>query len=445
MRVPPTTRPAPSNLRVSLLLGGMTALTVVGSSAVAVALPQLSAELGLTVGASAWVLAAFALTFALGTAVFGRLTDVAGLRLPFVIGIALLVAGSFVAASAATFPALVAGRLLQGAGSGSVPVLSVAILQVLVPRERRARALGGLTAVVTIVSGSGPFIGGALAQLGGWRLVLAVPALGLALAVPIVRLAASEPVAQGRLDTRGLVLVTVSVGGLLLLLQGANTGLTAAGTAVVAGSSVCAAALLALHVRARPGGFLPSAVLSNGHLIRGALAGATLLAAYVSTLFALPNILSAGHGWSPLAIGTAMLPAAAAGAAASRLAGVVAARRPRSVFVVGAALSSVTGLALAGAFPGHPWLLVTGFALVAAGFGAGQVFLIDAVPRLVEPEVRGAALGVFNLLFFLGSAVGAAALGGLVDVLGVPAAMIVMAAAPALGAGLAATVDLEGG
>jgi MFS family permease len=72
----------PSLTRVALLLGTLLALTVVGSSAVAVALPQVATDLGLDKPGTAWVLAVFSLAFSVTTAVFGRLADLRGLRLP---------------------------------------------------------------------------------------------------------------------------------------------------------------------------------------------------------------------------------------------------------------------------------------------------------------------------------------------------------------------------
>ena len=69
----------PSVTRVALLLGTLVALTVIGSSAVAVALPDLRVELGLDKPGTAWVVAAFSLAFAITTAVFGRLADFQGL------------------------------------------------------------------------------------------------------------------------------------------------------------------------------------------------------------------------------------------------------------------------------------------------------------------------------------------------------------------------------
>ena len=61
----------------------------------------------------------------------------------------------------------------------------------------------------------------------------------------------------------------------------------------------------------------------------------------------------------------------------------------------------------------------------------GQATLIEAVPELVAPSYRGVALGLHNLVFFTGGAVGSATTGGLSRPLGLAGALTVLAAVPA--------------
>jgi MFS family permease len=432
-----TAAPAPSPTRVALLLGTLVALTVIGSSAVAVAIPVLSDDLGLDTSGAAWVLAAFSLTFAISTAVFGRLADLYGLRLPLRIGGVLFALGSLGAALAPGFAALITARLVQGTGAGAVPVLVVGIIAARFDESSRAKALGAITAVVSIVSGSGPLIGGGITQLLGWRFVLALPVVAILITEPVARLAPAGVRQEGRLDVRGAAFVALSVAGLALLLQSPATG--AGGPAAAAFGTLLAVGLVLLvrHVRRHPQGFLPRSVVTNVPLMAGSCAGLTLLAGYLALLFAVPKLLSAGFGWTPLEIGLAMLPAAAFGAVMARVVGARSTPARRHRIVAGLAVGSSLGLLLAAIFPTVPVLLVAGLALVAAGFAGGQVAIIDAVPSLVALENRGVALGVFNLLFFVGGTVGAAATGGLSAIMSLPAALAVVAALPAIGAVLA--------
>lgn len=421
--------------RVTGLLGVLIALTVVGSSAVAVALPVVERELSLDTSGSAWIFAAFALTFSVSTALFGRIADLAGLRGPLVVGVALMAAGSLLAAVAWSFPSLIAGRLVQGVGAGAVPVISNGIIAALFTDADRAKALGRTIAIVSVVSGSGPLVGGAVTQLLGWRWCFALPALGILL-VPFIAPAAPATGTRGRVDVRGAALTVAAVSGVILLLQAPTAGaVVAVAGALAAGVAV---PLLARHVPRHPDGFLPHAVVGDRRVLLAGLAGATLLAAYIAVLFAVPKLLFANAGLTPIEVGLVLLPAAAVGATLARVTAPRAARADGHFRYAGwAAVAAVAGVLVAAASGGQPALAALGLAGASTGFSVGQAVLVDAVSGWVAPQVRGVALGVYNLLFFTGSAIGSAAIGGLSGLLALPAALAVLAVLPL--AGLATT------
>lgn len=424
--------------RVALLLGVLVALTVIGSSAVAVALPTVGEELGVGLSGRAWVLAVFGLTFSISTAVFGRLADLTGLRLPLRVGVGLLAAGSLVAALAPTYPLLLAGRVLQGTGAGAVPVLAVGVIAAVFDEEHRPRALGALTAVVALVSGSGPLIGGAVTQLASWRAVVGLPLVALLLMEPVARLApAGRTGAERGLDARGAALVAAVVVGVVLVLQSPATG---AGGPVLAAALALAlggAALLARHVRRTPEGFLPLAVVRDRVQLFSAGAALPLLAAYFGLLLALPQVLSDERGWGAFRIGLALLPAAALASLAARVAPALALRYGGERVAAALGIGSAGGLLLAAVGAPSPLLMVAGLACTSCGFSGGQVVLLERVTAAADPAIRGVAIGIFNLLFFTGGAVGTAVVGGLAGTLTLPGALAVLAVLPALGAGSA--------
>ena len=406
----------------------------------AVALPVVRADLGLDEPGTAWVLAVFSLSFAVTTAIFGRMADLRGLRTPLRIGVVLFSVGSIAGALAWNFPSLIAGRLLQGAGAGAVPVLALGVLAARYEGVARGRALGALTAVVSIVSGAGPLIGGGITQLLGWRFVLAVPALALLVLEPVARIAPATPTGGGAIDWRGAGFVAAFTTGLVLLLQ---SPATKAGPLLVAGAVVllvAGAVATRLHVRRRPEGFLPARVVGSPDMVLSSLAGMTLLAAYLGMILAIPQILAGDLGWDPLSIGLVMLPAALTGALVSRVVGGTAQRVGRYRVVVALAIGSSAGLLLAAAGATSPALMIVGFAAVVAAFAGGQVALIDGIPPLVDEDVQGVALGVFNLVFFTGGAVGSAIIGGVGGAFSRPVGLAVLAALPLTGAVAAAIV-----
>ncbi len=434
---------APPTLRIALVFGTLVALTIIGSSAVAVALPELAADLDLDVAGTSWVLAAFGLAFAVATTFFGRLADVLGMRRPLLLGVALLAIGSLTAATAPSFEVLVAGRVLQGAGTGAVPLLVTGTINARFQGAARTHVLGAIGMVVSVVSGSGPLIGGAVTELTSWRVVVAIPLLAVVLAPVAARLAPDHGDPRQRLDPLGAVAVGLAVAGATVLVQAPGGGLTAGTVMTTAAVATVATLVAVVHLRRRRDGFLPVAIVSDRRLLRVCAAGFSLLASWLAMLLAVPEILASAHGWSPLVVGAVMLPGAALGAVASRVVSTRVVRRgdgtrrDRGRVVSVLVGSAVAGLVLAGLAAPAPAAVVLGFGLVAVAFAAGQVVLLDLIPSLVPPHRAGVALGVFHLAFFSGGAFGSAAAGGLAGLTGLPGALLVVAVLPVLGAAAA--------
>ena len=78
-------------------------------------------------------------------------------------------------------------------------------------------------------------------------------------------------------------------------------------------------------------------------------------------------------------------------------------------------------------------MLVLAVVGVTFAFGLGQPALMEAVGDAVADDVRGVALGIATLFFLVGGGVGSAVVGGLGDVLGMPPALLMLAALPVFG------------
>ena len=428
--------------RVALTLGVLFGLTATGSSAAAVVLPDLQAGLRLTAPEAAWVLSMYALTLAVTTAVYGRVADVVGIRRPLAVGVLLMAAGAGIAAAAPSLPLLLVGRLLQGAGAGAVPVLATALISARFTGVAQTTALGRVAGAAAAISALGPLLGGALATVGGWRAVIALPAVGLLLLPSVARAAPSAGVG-GRVDLRGATLVAGTAAGLVLLLQSASAGVAFA--AVGAALLLAGIPLTVRHVRQRPDGFLPRFVMTRGAVLRASLAGASVPAAWFALLLAVPASLDA-RGWSPLQVGLALVPAAAVGLAAARVAGTVLHRLGARATLAGSAALAAACLVVAAAAVGAGWPAVLAATVggVTVAFSVGQPAMVAAVGAAVPTPVRGIALGVATLIFLVGGSLGSAAVGGLTDVIGASAALCAVAVLPVVGALVAALAGRPG-
>jgi EmrB/QacA subfamily drug resistance transporter len=192
------------------------AMTFIDQTIVAIAVPQIQHELGLTSTGMQWAVNAYLLALAALFAFGGRLADTAGHRKMVTLGVIVFAGASALCGltpkGGLAEAWLVTFRVVQGAGGAIMFPAALGIVVQTFPLRRRGRALalffgvaGGLTAV-------GPIAGGYLTDWT-WRAIFWVN-IPIAL-IALVLIAISRPVTEYRrapIDYRGLALVTGGIG-----------------------------------------------------------------------------------------------------------------------------------------------------------------------------------------------------------------------------------------
>lgn len=417
--------------RSAVLLGLLFGLAGTSTSAVTVALPALAGDLGVTAATAAWIISGYTVALAVATPTHGRLADMVGIRLPLCLGVTAMAVGAVVSSLAPNFPVLIAARVLQGVGAAAIPVLATALISARWHGAEQGAALGRVAGVAATLSALGPLIGGGLEALGGWRWAVALPVIGL-LALPALWRAAPTGGSGEPIDKIGAVLVAFAASGLVLLIQSPSAGPVAAVIGAVL--LVAGGPAVAWRVRTHPDGFLPRSIITNVTVLRSAFAAAAVPASWFALLLGVP-LAAASWGWTPLATGALLLPAAVIGFASPPIARRLLARLgPRRS--IGIACPTAVLALLVAAFGGvvaSPVLLAVAVALVTAAFGIGQPAMISSVGAAVPDAQRGVALGIATLVFLTGASVGAALVGGLSGIIGIPAAFCLLIALPVAG------------
>lgn len=420
---------------VSVTLGLLFGLAGTSTSAVTVALPALADSIQVGHATATWLVSGLAVAFAVGTAVHGRLADLVGIRAPLVTGVVLMSSGALGAAASGSFAPMEVARVVQGLGAAAIPVLAAALVSTRWSGAERAVALSTVAGVSAAISALGPIIGGGLEALGGWRLAVALPAVGL-LALPVLWRHAPSRGSGGRLDLPGAGFVAMAATGLVLLVQSPSSGVRVA----LVGAALLAVSVPATWVwsRRHPDGFLPRVVLDTPTVPRAAFTASAVPASWYALLLAVPLVLAA-RGWSPWTTGLVLVPGAAVGLAVPRLRRALPWAGHRlltlaAALAAAALLMAATGAVLAPLHTGAGAVLLgAAVALVAAAFGLGQPAMATVVGDAVPESARGVALGVATLVFMVGAGIGAAVIGGLSDLVGVGGALLVLAAFPVVG------------
>jgi MFS family permease len=177
-----------------------------------------------------WIVNAFLLTSTAFQPIFGQLADIYGRRWLTIIAVAIFVFGSGISGGASNGNMLIAGRAIQGLGSGGLNMLIDLILCDLVPLRERGKFMGMIFGVFAIGTSLGPFIGGSLAQHSTWRwgFYINLPVGGVALVLLYTFLHVKHTKAtlkerMARIDFIGNTLLIASTVAILFALTYAGT------------------------------------------------------------------------------------------------------------------------------------------------------------------------------------------------------------------------------
>jgi MFS family permease len=244
----PVPRPAPAPRSASPgLLAAVLVFLAVESTAVASLgtplLPTVQQAEHVSLAASQWALTVMLLTGAVATPLMGRLGDGRLRRRTTIGAVAVMLAGCVLSALPAGFTVFLAGRALQGAGLGLVP-LATAVARDGLPADRSRRTIAAIGVTTAVGIGVGYPLAGLLAEgLGLYApfwFVAAVSVVALGAAVAVLP---ESPPRPPRIDAAGAIVLGAGIAGLLLVLsEGAGWGWASAATLA---SGAASAALLA--------------------------------------------------------------------------------------------------------------------------------------------------------------------------------------------------------
>jgi MFS family permease len=438
-------------------------VAALSTSLVAISVPVIARDLGVTPGDVSWMLSAYLLTVSCLLALAGKAADVLGRKRVYLTGFLFFVAGSAMCASAPTLRALIGARVVQGTGAAMVMAVGPAIITGAVSPERRARGLGIQLAATYVGLTLGPSLGGFLTAQIGWHGVFVViagaGAMGGALAVALLppdsadhgcrperekrvreRTQEGETPGIASLDLGGAALFAASLAALLLALKRTQEDGWASSPVLALGAfSIVAFAIFRRHEMLHATPLLPLSLFGKRAFTLG-IGGAVLLYNVTFMLsYLLPFQLQYGAGLGPARAGVFMTAQPAMMALVAPISGVLADRwGPRLPSAAGmlAIAGGLAGLASTGAVPGTP--LVLSLALVGAGAGLyvapNSALIMGAAPR----ERQGTAGAMAATARNLGMTFGIAIATSLQHALGFRGCVRVAAALAALGALLAA-------
>ena len=190
-----------------------------------VSVPHIAGSLGVSPQEGTWAISSYSLASAIMQPLTGWIARRFGEVRTFCISVLLFVTMSMLCGLATSMPMLVVGRLLQGAGSGPMVALSLALLLNNYPNDKKGIALALWAMTVVVAPIFGPILGGWITDNYSWPWIfyINVPVGILAAIVTWTLLRDRESVtARVPIDVVGLGLLILGVGCLQFMLDNGN-------------------------------------------------------------------------------------------------------------------------------------------------------------------------------------------------------------------------------
>src|SRR5690625_4292769 len=395
-------------------------LSAIEVTIVATAMPNIVADLG---GFSlySWVFSAYLLTMATTVLIFGKLSDVFGRKPIYIIGVIVFLSGSTLSGFSVTMEMLIMSRFIQGIGAGALMPIATTIVGDIYSVEERAKIQGYLSSIWGISAVSGPLLGGFFVDVLNWRYVfwMNIP-LGI-LAVLGIYFFFHERIERERqpIDYIGTILTVIMISTLMYILV--EGGLSIAWTSmtmfILVSIVIVSFGLFVWQERKAKEPMMPLFLWKHRLITIANLASLTTGMILIGVTSYLPAFVQGVMGNSATIAGFSLTSMSIGWPIASTIAG-------RALLVIGYRKTSFIGaisLVIGSIFfftltpeKGPVWAGIGSY-FIGTGMGMATTSFVVGIQSHVNWEVRGIATATNMFMRSLGSAIGAAFLGGLLN------------------------------
>ncbi|HEY6794038.1 MAG TPA: DHA2 family efflux MFS transporter permease subunit [Kineosporiaceae bacterium] len=397
-------------------------MTLLDLTIVNIAIPSMIDQLHASLDEVLWVLNGYVLVLAVLLITAGRLGDLFGQRNVFIAGVALFTVASLACGASQSPGELIVARLVQGLGAAALMPQTMALIIATFPADRRGAALGVWGAVAGLSTVAGPTLGGLLITAFSWRWIFFInlPIGVLVLVASALFLPGARIGHRHRLDWGGVVLASAALFCLSFALTegqrhdwaGWIWGLFGAGLVLVAGF------LVQQRRRQRSEPLVPFGLFRDRNFTIMSSVGAAVSAGMIAFFIPISIFLQSVLGFSALKAGLVLAPSSVvsmvtapiAGRASDRIGGKYIVAVGLTMFAAGIAWVATVSS------PEMSWTPLLA-PMVLSGVGMGCVFAPMATEALrrIPPPLAGAAAGVNNTVRQVGSLIGSAAVGALLQ------------------------------
>jgi EmrB/QacA subfamily drug resistance transporter len=392
-------------------------IIVMANTALTVAAPDMTEDLGLSSADLQWVIDGYTVPYAALMLLLGAIGDKYSRRGALLLGLGVFGGGAVFGSFADSATTVIAARAVMGTGAAMIMPATLSLLAATFPRGERAKAITVWTATSGVAIAAGPLVAGALLENHAWTstFLINVPIAAVAIVAALALVPPSKAAKHGRIDYVGGLLSVVWIGALVyMIIEGPHFGwhAKAIAAAVVAGLGL--ALFVAWELR-HPRPVVDVRRFTDRGFAGSNLAVALFFLAVFGAFYYLTQHLQFVLGYSALETGLRMLPLAGAVFVGSALTGFLTPRVGMKWTVTAGMVGGTAALALltridAGSSYGD---LVAPLMVLGLAIGLALSPATDAIMGAFPESELGVGGAVNDTSIELGGSLGIAILGSL--------------------------------
>ena len=401
-------------ITVTVMTG--TLVASINASSVNVALPHMQGNLGASTEEIAWVSTGYILSNVIIMPLVAWFSARYGRKRFYMASVLLFILSSILCGLAWNLPSIVAFRIVQGIGGGTLIPVAQAILRETFPPEEQGVAMGIYGFGVVLGPAFGPTLGGWVTDHYSWPWVfyINIP-VGILTLILATRFMHDPPYLvreRGKIDFSGLMLMIISLGALQLMLERGEVNDWFASRFILA-LAVISLVGLGLFVMRELQAERPAVnlrLLRNVTFASGTVLGGVLGLGLFAGLFLMPMFLQKLLGYTAVDSGLAIMPRSVAMALTMPVAGRIYNRvGPKRLvgfgfFITALSFWQLSRLSVAIGY----WDIFFPQTLQGVGFGMVFVALSTASLSTISKPDMTAATGLYNFFRQITGSVGIA-------------------------------------
>lgn len=399
-------------LVASVVAAGLMSFSgVVVETAMNVTFPTLMGEFGIDTATVQWITTGYLLVLSLVIPLSSFFKRHFALKTLFAVAATAFLAGTIMAAVSPSFAVLLAGRLVQGIGTGIALPLMFNIILEQVPEKNLGTMMGVGNLITAVAPAVGPSFGGFLVSTVSWRAVfwVLVPVIVLALIMGLASIRQSSELEDAHFDGAGFALLAVAFAAFIF--AGSNASSAGWLAPQVLGLFVLSIVCIAVFCR--------HSLKSEAPLLRVRVFGTPVFALSVACIvltqlttlglgFLIPNFAQLVLGTDAFTAGCLLVPGCILGAVLSPVSGKILDRMGAKPPIVFGNLCILVAVVLFAAFGANLTVVTIVAFYLLYTLGQGTYFgntMTNGLAHL-EPALAADGNAVTNTLQQLAGAVG---------------------------------------